>query len=94
MEMDEKSVLGPFWGLASNEKVKQLQSAKELILLLRNSQVLILSHTHYNVSAPLVSSCYLIIMNSWCYCDWTGFAKRYLFTFEPYFELQNFMSSI
>ncbi|XP_065891483.1 uncharacterized protein [Dysidea avara] len=38
MEANEKSVLGPFWGLASNDNVKQLQSAKELIVLLRNSQ--------------------------------------------------------
>ena len=38
--MADKSVLGPFWGLASTDKEKQLRSAKELIILLQKCQVI------------------------------------------------------
>lgn len=46
LRMADKSVLGPFWGLASADKDKQLQSAKELISLLQNCQVIISNGAH------------------------------------------------
>ena len=55
MRMADKSVLGPFWDLASSDKDKQLRSAKELILLLQNCQVLFqITHTLHGLAVILI----------------------------------------
>ena len=57
MRMADKSVLGPFWDLASADKDKQLRSAKELIVLLQNCQVntvlFQITHTLHGVFVPI-----------------------------------------
>ena len=51
--MTDKSVLAPFWDLASADKDKQLQSAKELIVVLQTSQVIIIA-LYFNSRAPYI----------------------------------------